>query len=159
MVSIQEELLDEKTDIGDFLGSKPDHGHSVLLLKLKERVPVVHSFDKMKSDDEEAWQVLKAQVFSCSEKLELVKVGFEEILENDQDCHRAHHDCIFEYLEMVDKCTNLLKGIKVAISRCERQNADIRSYLRFFSKVLARIRVFERDMVGALKYYKELEQE
>ena len=81
--------MDEKIELGDFIGSKPDHLQSVLLLKLKERVPVVHNFNKTKSDDEEAWQVMKAQVFSCSESLELVKVGFEEILEKDQDCNRA----------------------------------------------------------------------
>lgn len=119
----------------------------------------MHSFKKTKTDDEEAWQVLKAQVFSCSEKLELVKVGFEEILEKDMDCNKAHQDRVLEYLEMVDECNSLLKGIKVAMDRCERENEDVKRYLRFFSKVVARIRMLEGDMVGALKHFKELEQE
>ncbi|KAJ1394119.1 hypothetical protein SESBI_34422 [Sesbania bispinosa] len=142
VVSIQE-AFDEKSDLEDFLGSKPDHVQSVLLLKLKEKIPIVHGFKKTKTVDEEDWQVLKAQVFSCTEKLELVKVGFEEILEKDLDCNKANHDCVLEYLEMIDKCNRLLKGIKVAMDRCERENADVKRYLRFFSKVVARIRVLE----------------
>ncbi|XP_061347240.1 uncharacterized protein LOC133292807 [Gastrolobium bilobum] len=158
IVSIQE-ALDENSSLNDFLGCKPDHVQSILHLKLKEKVPVVHSFNKTKTDDEEAWQVLKAQVFSCSEELELVKIGFEQILEKDQDCNKAYHDCVLEYLEMVDECKSLLKGIKVAMCRCERENADIKHCLRFFSKLVGRIKVMEGDMVGALKHFKELEQE
>nr|XP_004503556.2 uncharacterized protein LOC101506109 [Cicer arietinum] len=160
VVSIEEKKSDDENEIGEFLvESKPDHVHSVLHLKLKEKIRVVHSFKKTKTDDDEAWIVLREQVFSCSENLELIKVGFEEILEKDMDCNKVHHDRVLEYLEMVDECNSLLKGIKVAMDRCEREDADINRYLRLFCKVVDRIRVMEGDMVGALKYFKQLEQE
>lgn len=151
--------MDEKSDFEEFLGNKPDHVESVLYLKMKERIRVVHSFKKIKTDDDEAWEVLRAEVVSCSENLELIKVGFEEILEKDMDCNKSHQDRVLEYLEMVDECNGLLKGIKVAMDKCEKEDADINRYLRLFGKVVDRIRVLEGDMVGALKYFKQLEQE
>ena len=154
-----EESSDEKSDLEEFVGSKPCYLRSILHLKLKEKIPIVHSFNKTRTDDDEAWQVLKAQVFSCSEQLELVRIGFEEILENDRDCNKSNQDRVLEYLELVDKCRGLLKGIKSAIDRCERENGDVKLYVRLLSKVVARIRVFQGDMVGALKHLKELEQE
>lgn len=157
IVSIQ--TLDEKTNLEEILGTKSDTVQTVLHLKLKEKIPIVHSFKKIKTDDDEAWQVLKDQVSSCSAELELVKVGFEEILEKDPWCNKAYHDRVLEYLEVVDECKSLLKGIKVAMDRCEREDRDVRYHLRFFNKLIARIRVLEGDMVGALKHFQELEQE
>ncbi|CAI8619651.1 unnamed protein product [Vicia faba] len=151
--------VEEKSDFSEFSGSKPDNVQSVLHLKLKEKVRVVHSFKKVKTDDDEAWQVLRGEVFSCSENLELIKVGFEEILEKDMDCNKVHQNRVLEYLEMVDECNSLLRGIKVTMDRCEREDGDINRHLRSFCKVVDRIRVLEGDMVGALKYFKQLEQE
>ncbi|XP_058732172.1 uncharacterized protein LOC131603762 [Vicia villosa] len=152
--------IEEKSDFEEFSESKPDNVHvqSVLHLKLKEKVRVVHSFKKVKTDDDEAWQVLRGEVYSCSENLELIKVGFEEILEKDMDCNKVHQNRVLEYLEMIDQCSSLLKGIKVSMDRCEREDGDINRYLRFFGKVVDQIRVLEGDMVGALKYFKQLEQ-
>ncbi|KAL5078507.1 hypothetical protein RYX36_006928, partial [Vicia faba] len=92
------------------------------------------------------------------ENLELIKVGFEEILEKDMDCNKVHQNRVLEYLEMVDECNSLLRGIKVTMDRCEREDGDINRHLRSFCKVVDRIRVLEGDMVGALKYFKQLEQ-
>ena len=52
----------------------------------------------------------------------------------------------------------LLKDIKLAMERCEKENWDMKYYLTFFNNLLDRIRTLEEDMVGALKYYQELEQ-
>lgn len=150
--------VEEKNGFEEFSGSKPFQVQSVLHLKLKEKVRVVHSFKKVKTDDDEAWQVLRGEVFSCSENLELIKVGFEEILEKDMDCNKVHQNSVLEYLERVDECNSLLKGIKVWMDRCEWEDADINRHLRFFCKVVDQIRVLEGDMVGALKYFKQLEQ-
>ncbi|XP_027352763.1 uncharacterized protein LOC113863396 [Abrus precatorius] len=149
VLSIQE-ALDEKMELKDC------HIQSILHLKLEEKVPIVHSFKRAKTADEEAWQVLKAEVYSSSEGFEFVKIGFEEILEKER---KAYHDCVLEHLEMVDECKCLLKGIKVAMDRCERENASVKHSLRFFTKVVAHIRVLEGDMLSALKYYKELDKD
>jgi hypothetical protein len=152
VVSIEETLDDDKSDfVEEFLGSKPNHVESVLHLKMKEKVHVVHSFKKTKTNDDEAWVVLRAEIFSCSKNLELIKVGFEKILEKDMDCNKVHQDRVLEYLELVDDCNSCLKGIKVAMDRCEREDAAI----RFFCKVVDHIRVLEGDMVGALQYFKQ----
>ncbi|CAL0304648.1 unnamed protein product [Lupinus luteus] len=151
---------DDEINLVEFQGKKSDNVQNILHLKLKEKVPIVHSFKKTKTDDDEAWQVLKAQISSCSVELELVKVGFEEILEKkEHGCNQAYYDCVLEYLEMIDECKSLLKGIKFAMDRCERENRDVKYHLRFFNKVVDRIRVLEGDMVGALKHFKELEKE
>lgn len=157
MATIQE-LIVEEGEIERLLGSKPIHVHSMRYLKLKEKIPVVHDFTKVRPDDQ-AWQVLKSQVFSCSEELDLVKIGFEEILEKDPYCNKSYHGRILEYLEMVDECKVLLKDIKLAMDRCEKENGDMKYYLRFFNNLVDRIRVLEGDMLGALKYFQELEQE
>ncbi|PNY04557.1 TPR repeat protein [Trifolium pratense] len=156
VVSIEETLDDDKNDsVEEFLGSKPDHVESVLHLKMKEKVHVVHSFNKTKTNDDEAWLVLRAEIFSCSKNLELIKVGFENILEKDMDCNKVNQDRVLEYLEIVDDCNSYLKSIKVAMDRCERVDADI----RFFCKVVDHIRVLEGDMVGALKQFKQNKSE
>ncbi|TKY66338.1 hypothetical protein E2542_SST09208 [Spatholobus suberectus] len=153
VVSIQE-ALDKKGKLEEDLVG--DHVESILHLKLKERVPVVHDFKKTRIADEEAWKVLKAEVFNSSERLEFVKVGFEEILEKDR---KAFHDCVLEHLERIDECKTLLKEIKVAMDRCERKNTKLKYSLRFFSKVVAHVRVLEANLLHALKYYKELDKE
>ncbi|KAE9617824.1 hypothetical protein Lal_00033898 [Lupinus albus] len=152
-------LGDENIKIEEFQGRNSDDIRTILHLKLNEKVPIVHSFMKTKTDNE-AWQVLKAQVSSCSVELELVKVGFEEILEKkEHGCNQAYYDCVLEYLEMIDGCKSLLKGIKFAMDKCERENRDVKYHLRFFNKVAARVRVLEGDMVGALKHFQEVEKE
>ncbi|OIV89764.1 hypothetical protein TanjilG_02896 [Lupinus angustifolius] len=152
-------LDDENINIEEFQVRNSDDVRTIVHLKLKEKVPIVHSFMKTKTDDE-AWQVLKAQVSSCSVELELVKVGFEEILEKKEPGYnQAYYDCVLEYLEMIDECKSLLKGIKLAMDRCERENRDVKYHLRFFNKVAARVRVLEGDMVGALKHFQEVEKE
>ncbi|CAK8579417.1 unnamed protein product [Lathyrus sativus] len=150
--------VEEKSGFEEFSERKPDHVQSVLHLKLKEKIPVVHSFKKVKTDDDEAWQVLRGEVFSCSENLELIKMGFEEILEKDMDCNKVHQNRVLEYLEMVDECNSLLKGIMVSMNIYEREDVDKNRHLRFFCEVVDQIRVLEGDMVGALKYFKQLEQ-
>ncbi|KAK7293275.1 hypothetical protein RJT34_16138 [Clitoria ternatea] len=143
-VSIQDE---EKNRVG---------ADSVLLhLKLEGKVPIVHGFNRTETDDEKAWQVLKAEVFRSSEGFEFVKIGFEEILERERT---GYHDSVLERLEVVDKCKRMLKGIKVGMERCERENANVKHSLMFFTKVVAQIRVLEADMLSALKYYKELDK-
>ncbi|OIW01098.1 hypothetical protein TanjilG_25206 [Lupinus angustifolius] len=160
IVSIQALEDDDEINLEEFQGRKSDDIQTILHLKLKEKVPIVHSFKKTKTDDDEAWQVLKAQVSSCSVELELVKVGFEEILEKkEHGCNQAYYDCVLEYLEMIDECKSLLKGIKFAMNRCERENRDVKNHLRFFNKVVDRIRLLEGDMIGALKHFQELEKE
>ncbi|KAF7826022.1 U-box domain-containing protein 35 isoform X2 [Senna tora] len=155
MPTVQESKVEER-EIEGFL--KPFLVHSTRFLKLEEKIPIAHDFKKLRPDAQ-AWKVLKSQVFSCSEELELVKIGFEEILEKDPYCNKSYHDRILEYLEMVDECKVLLKDIKVAMDRCERENGDLKYYLRFFNSLVERIRVLEGDMLGALKYYQDLEQE
>ncbi|KAI4356785.1 hypothetical protein L6164_000777 [Bauhinia variegata] len=155
---IQESIEEEESTVEELLlAHKPYHVKSIRLFKLKQKIPIVHSFNS-KPDDQD-WQVLKAQVFNCIEDLELVKIGFEEILERDTDGSRSYHDRILEYLEMVDECKCLLKDIKVAMDRCERDNDDRSYYMRFFKTVVYRIRILEEEMLGALKYFQELEQE
>lgn len=151
------ESMEEEIEVEQVLSKDPFHVQSIRHLKLKEKIPIVHDFTKQRPDDK-AWKVLKAQVFSCSEELELVKIGFEEILEKDPYCDKAYHDRILEYLDMVDDCRGLLKDIKLAMERCEKENWDMKYYLTFFNNLLDRIRTLEEDMVGALKYYQELEQ-
>ncbi|GAU11809.1 hypothetical protein TSUD_75600 [Trifolium subterraneum] len=155
VVSIEETLDDTSDSVEEFLGSKPDHVESILHLKMKEKVHIVHSFNKTKTGDDEAWLVLKAEIFSCSKNLELIKVGFEKILEKDMDCNKVHEERVLEYLELVDDCNSYLKGIKVAMDMCERENTDI----TFFCKIVDRIKVLEGDMVGALKYFKQNKSE
>nr|ACU24118.1 unknown [Glycine max] len=128
----------------------------VLHLKLKKRVPIVHDFKKTRIADEEAWQVLKAEVFNSSERFEFAKVRFEEMLEKER---KAFHDCVLEHLERIDECKTLLKEIKVAMDRCEKKNTNLKCSLRFFSKVVAHVRVLEANMLHALKYYKELDKD
>ncbi|KAF1884174.1 hypothetical protein Lal_00035239 [Lupinus albus] len=159
IVSIQA-LDDDEINLEELQWRKSDDVQTILHLKLKEKVPIVHSFKKTRTDDDEAWQVLKVQVSTCNVELELVKVGFEEILEKkEHGCNQAYYDCVLEYLEMIDECKSLLKGIKLAMDICERENRDIKYHLRFFNKVVDRIRVLEEDMVGALKHFQELEKE
>ncbi|KAI4354850.1 hypothetical protein L6164_003680 [Bauhinia variegata] len=157
MGPIQESVEEESAVEELLLSHKPYHLKSIRLLKLKQKIPIVHSFSS--EPDDQAWQELKTQVFNCIDELELVKIGFEEILERDPDCSKDYHDRILEYLEMVDECTCLLKHIKMVMNRCEKEKGDVNYYLRFFKTVVYRIRTLEDDMLGALKHFQELEQE
>lgn len=157
VVSIQEPLDEKRNHDQDV--------EPVLHLKLKEGLTVVHDFKKTRidydddgddDDEEEAWRVLKGEVFNSNERLEFVKVGFEEMLEKDP---KGFHNCVLEHLERVDECKTLLKEIKVAMDRCERNNINLKGSLRFFSKVVAHVRVLEASMFHALKYYKELDKQ
>ncbi|KAK7256613.1 hypothetical protein RIF29_30067 [Crotalaria pallida] len=159
IVSIQA-LDDANINLEEFQGGVFDYVETILHMKLKERVSIVHSFKKTKTDYDEAWEVLKAKVSSSSVNFELVKVGFEEILERKKlGCEEGYYVCVLECLERVDEGKISLKGIKFAMDRCERENRDLKHFLRLFNIVVARIRVLEEDMVCALKYFQELEKE
>ncbi|KAK7395643.1 hypothetical protein VNO78_16208 [Psophocarpus tetragonolobus] len=146
VVSIEEAASDEKGTLEE----------DVLRVKLKETVPIVHDFWKTRIADEEAWLRLKGEVFNSGERLEFLKVGFEGMLEKER---KGFHDCVLEQLERVDECMTLLKEIKVAMDRCEKKNTDLRHSLRFFSKVVAHVRILEANMFHALNYYKELDKD
>lgn len=159
VAAIQESVVEE-SEIEEFVGParKPFHGCLMRYLKLKEKIPVVYDFTKIKPDDQ-AWKELKSHIYSCSEELELVKIGFEEILEKDPYSKKSYHGRVLEYLEMVDECKDILKDIKKKMDRCERESEHTKYFLRVFNDLVDRVRVLQGYMVGALKFYQELEGE
>ncbi|XP_028754152.1 uncharacterized protein LOC114713654 [Neltuma alba] len=159
VAAIQESMVEER-EIEELIGSarKPFHGCSVRYLKLEEKIPVVYDFTKTKPEDQ-AWLELKSHIHSCTEELELVKVGFEEILEKDPYGTKSYHGLILEYLEMVDECKDILKDIKKKMDRCERENGNTKYFLSLFNELVDRVRVLQGYMLGALQFYQELERE
>ncbi|KAK4267795.1 hypothetical protein QN277_024529 [Acacia crassicarpa] len=159
VASVQESMVEER-EMEELIGParKPFHGYSVRYLKLKEKIPIVYDFTKIKPDDQ-AWLELKSHICSCSEELELVKIGFEEILEKDPYGNKSYHGRILEYLEMVDECKDILKDIKKKMDRCERENGNTKRFLSLFNELVDRVRVLQGSMLGALKFYQELGRE
>ncbi|KAJ7950969.1 protein SLOW GREEN 1, chloroplastic-like [Quillaja saponaria] len=153
-LSSMDDVLDEESTIEEFLAHREPH-RSIRYYKLKEKIPIVDNLVKT----DQAWKLLKTQIMSCSEELEMLRIRFNVILDRDPFCDKAYRGHLLEYLEMVDECMDLLEDIKKAMDHCEKENKAMDYYFKFFNGVVDQIKIFEGDMLGALKYFQELEKE
>ncbi|KAF9591810.1 hypothetical protein IFM89_008460 [Coptis chinensis] len=155
----QEKILEQR------LSTNPedvDTLRSLMEIKLKNQnlLEAISIVDKLVQIEplEKQWCLLRAHLYSYSGEVELAKMSFEEILEDDPLFVEAYHGLTMTVSQGESgELEILVKRIENAMGQCKKQKRN--EDLRDFKLLVGQIRFIEGNYVDALKVYQELVKE
>ncbi|CAK9153862.1 unnamed protein product [Ilex paraguariensis] len=126
--------------------------------QILEAINIIERLIELEPNDIE-WPLLRAHMHCYGGEIELAKIGFNEILENDPFRVEAYHGLVLAASQgdSTSELKDIERRIEEAIQMCKKENK--KDEMRDLKLLLAQIRVIEGDYKDALKIYQELVKE